>query len=96
MGTDNSGRDMLARVLQVCQISLMVGIIATVMSCNWNRLRRGCGYLGAIDNLMMRFVDILYSLPYVILVLSLLAMFRRSTPVGQLALLFLRLARCPG
>jgi oligopeptide transport system permease protein len=93
MGTDNSGRDMLARVLQGGQISLMVGIIATVMSLLIG-IAYGAiaGYLGGrIDNLMMRFVDILYSLPYVILVIVLLAMFRRSTPVGQLALLFVAL-----
>jgi oligopeptide transport system permease protein len=93
MGTDNSGRDMLARVLQGGQISLMVGIIATVVSLLIG-IAYGAiaGYVGGrIDNLMMRFVDILYSLPYVILVIVLLAMFRRSTPVGQLALLFIAL-----
>ncbi|MDQ2938006.1 MAG: ABC transporter permease [Acidobacteriota bacterium] len=93
MGTDNSGRDMLARVLQGGQISLMVGIIATVVSLLIG-IAYGAiaGYLGGrIDNLMMRLVDILYSLPYIILVIVLLAMFRRNTPVGQLALLFIAL-----
>jgi oligopeptide transport system permease protein len=93
MGTDNSGRDMLARVLQGGQISLMVGIIATVVSLLIG-IAYGAiaGYLGGrIDNLMMRGVDILYSLPYIILVIVLLAMFRRNTPVGQLILLFVAL-----
>ncbi len=93
MGTDNSGRDMLARVLQGGQISLMVGIIATVVSLLIG-IAYGAiaGYLGGrIDNLMMRAVDILYSLPYIILVIVLLAMFRRNTPVGQLILLFVAL-----
>ena len=93
MGTDNSGRDMLARVLQGGQISLMVGIIATIVSLLIGVAYGAiAGYLGGrVDSLMMRFVDILYSLPYVILVIVLLAMFRRSTPVGQLALLFVAL-----
>ncbi|MFN2492950.1 MAG: ABC transporter permease, partial [Pyrinomonadaceae bacterium] len=68
MGTDNSGRDMLARVLQGGQISLMVGIIATVVSLVIG-IAYGAvaGYVGGrIDNLMMRVVDILYSLPYII------------------------------
>jgi oligopeptide transport system permease protein len=93
MGTDNSGRDMLARVLQGGQISLMVGIIATVVSLLIG-IAYGAiaGYVGGrIDNLMMRAVDILYSLPYIILVIVLLALFRRNTPVGQLALLFIAL-----
>jgi len=58
----------------------MVGIISTIVSL-LIRCRLWCerGYLGGrIDNLMMRFVDILYSLPYIILVIVLLAMFRRT------------------
>jgi oligopeptide transport system permease protein len=93
MGTDNQGRDILARVLQGGQISLMVGIIATIVSLLIGVAYGAvAGYLGGrIDNLMMRFVDILYSLPYIILVIVLLAMFRSSTPVGQLVLLFIAL-----
>jgi len=93
LGTDNQGRDMLARVLQGGQISLMVGIIATLVSLLIGVAYGAvAGYLGGrIDNLMMRFVDILYSLPYIILVIVLLAMFRRNTPMGQLVLLFIAL-----
>jgi oligopeptide transport system permease protein len=93
MGTDNQGRDMLARVLQGGQISLMVGIIATIVSLLIGVAYGAvAGYLGGrLDNLMMRFVDILYSLPYIILVIVLLAMFRRNTPTGQLVLLFVAL-----
>ncbi len=93
MGTDNSGRDIMARVLQGGQISLMVGIIATIVSLLIGVAYGAvAGYLGGrVDNLMMRFVDILYSLPYIILVIVLLAMFRSSTAVGQLVLLFIAL-----
>ena len=90
MGTDNLGRDQLARVLQGGQISLFVGIISTLVSLligvSYGAI---AGYLGGrIDSLMMRLVDVLYSLPYVILVIVLLSMFRSQTPRGQLTLLF--------
>jgi oligopeptide transport system permease protein len=93
MGTDNAGRDQLARILQGGQISLFVGIIATLVSLiigvSYGAI---AGYLGGrIDNLMMRIVDVLYSLPYIIVVIVLLAMFRSQTPRGQLTLLFIAL-----
>src|ERR1051325_9085867 len=93
MGTDNAGRDQLARVLQGGQISLLVAIISTLVSLligvTYGAI---AGYFGGrLDNLMMRFVDVLYSLPYVILVIVLLAVFRSQTPRGQLILLFIAL-----
>ena len=93
MGTDNAGRDQLARVLQGGQISLFVGIIATLVSLligvTYGAI---AGYAGGrLDNVMMRIVDVLYSLPYVIVVIVLLSMFRSQTPRGQLILLFIAL-----
>jgi oligopeptide transport system permease protein len=93
MGTDNAGRDQLARVLQGGQISLFVGIIATLVSLligvTYGAI---AGYVGGrVDNVMMRIVDVLYSLPYVIVVIVLLSMFRSQTPRGQLILLFIAL-----
>ena len=93
MGTDNAGRDILARVLSGGQISLMVALIATLVSLvigvSYGAI---AGYLGGrIDDLMMRVVDILYSLPYVIIIIVLLALLPAKTPTGQLAQLFFAL-----
>jgi oligopeptide transport system permease protein len=93
MGTDNAGRDQFARVLQGGQISLFVGILSTFISLLIGVTYGAVsGYVGGrIDNVMMRIVDVLYSLPYVIVVIVLLSMFRSQTPTGQLALLFIAL-----
>lgn len=93
MGTDNAGRDILARVLSGGQISLMVALIATAVSLvigvAYGAL---AGYVGGrVDDVMMRVVDVLYSLPYVIIVIVLLALLPAKTPSGQLAQLFIAL-----
>jgi len=93
MGTDNAGRDILARVLSGGQISLMVALISTLVSLLIGvSYGATAGYIGGrLDDLMMRIVDVLYSLPYVIIVIVLLAMLPAKTPTGQLAELFLAL-----
>ncbi len=77
MGTDEAGRDMLARVLQGGRISLMVGVISTFVSLivgvSYGAI---AGYLGGrIDNIMMRIVDIIYAIPYILIVIVLLSVF---------------------
>lgn len=79
-GTDTNGRDMLARVMLGGQISIAVGVLASLVSLGIGVVYGAtAGYIGGrVDNVMMRFVEILYSLPFVFLVVVLVVFFGRS------------------
>lgn len=87
LGTDRLGRDLYVRTLNGVQISLQIGLLATLVSLligvAWGAT---AGYVGGrVDNLMMRVVDILYSLPYIFIVIILSTLFER----GNIFVLFL-------
>ena len=80
MGTDSIGRDVLTRTLIGARVSLAVGLIATfvslVIGVIWGATAGFFG--GVVDNVMMRIVDVLYSLPFVFFVIILMVVFGTS------------------
>ena len=86
LGTDIYGRDMVARILVGLQISLTVGFIATfvslVIGVTWGAIAGFAG--GRVDQYMMRFVDVLYAVPFIFVVILVTVVFGR-----QLFLIFL-------
>lgn len=80
LGTDDLGRDMLTRLLFGARVSLAVGFLAGIVSLIIGVLFGAvAGYVGGrVDHLMMRFVDTLYSLPYMFFVILLMAIAGRK------------------
>ncbi|MDP3869277.1 ABC transporter permease [Phenylobacterium sp.] len=77
LGADSLGRDLLARLLMGLRVSLSIGLIATLVSLvigvAWGAVAGFVG--GVVDEVMMRIVDVLYSLPFIFFVILLMVTF---------------------
>ncbi|CAN5453021.1 ABC transporter permease subunit [soil metagenome] len=97
-GTENSGRDLLVRTLVAGRVSMMVGLLGGVVAVMIGVLYGAAsGFLGGkTDEVMMRIVDVLYSLPFIFFVIMLVVFFGRNFVLMFLAIgavLWLDMAR---
>jgi len=96
MGTDSKGRDLFSRIVWGGRVSLLVGFIAALISLivgiGWGALAGYAG--GTVDQIMMRIVDIFYSIPFVVVVIYAISLIQeyettlRSLGIDRIAVLY--------
>ena len=93
LGTDYLGRDVFARAIYGGRISMMVGLVGTITAVLIGIIVGAvAGYAGGrIDNFLMRFVDIMYGLPYMLIVIILMSLFRKEGR-SSMVILFVAIA----
>jgi dipeptide transport system permease protein dppC len=80
LGTDSLGRDVLSRIIYGGRISIAIGLLGTITALIIGVILGAvAGYAGGwIDNALMRFVDIMYGLPYMLIVIIMMAILGRN------------------
>ena len=91
LGTDTEGRDMVARTMFGLGISMLVGLSATLVALTigvaWGAIAGFFG--GVLDEVMMRFVDVLYAIPFIFFVIVLMTVVQTDDPAANLILIFM-------
>ena len=87
-GTDGHGRDVLTRMFYGARISISIGLLATLVALLFGVTYGAVAgfYGGRVDDVMMRIVDVLYGLPYIVIVILLLVVIGRGTLILFIAL----------
>ena len=90
LGTDSLGRDMVSRTIYGGRISISIGLIGTITALLIGILVGSiAGFTGGwLDNLLMRFVDIMYGLPYMLMVIIMMAILGRNVAILFIAIAF--------
>lgn len=85
LGADYNGRDLLSRIIYGTRVSLAVAFVGPLVSLligvTYGTIS---GYFGGrVDNLMMRFVDVMYGFPDILFIILLMALFRSTTTAAE-------------